>query len=215
MFTRGEWAKLVEMSLETSMDAAKKNSRARPRDQDTIEKRARRALRMVHLGEVSAGRQALEGAPLAKGDNTTLSQLRDQSRRPALPREMLPEDLACFVPEQEFVLEEGWFSHLRKARRGAAPGPSGMTSDHLLPLLEVSADSLALGQVASLFSRAQVPLEIVEALGAGRMTALKKPDGGVRGIVVVEIFRRVTAQTIAQQSTPKRWKSLPLYISMP
>ena len=179
------------------MDAAKKNSRARRRDQDTIEKRARRALHMVHLGEVSAGRQALEGAALARGDNTTLSQLRDQSRRPALPREALPEDLACFVPEQDFVLEEGWFSHnLRKARRGAAPGPSGMTADHLRPLLDVSADSLVLGQVAALFSRAQVPPEIMDALGAGRLTALQKPDGGVRGIVVGEIFRRVTARTI-------------------
>ena len=29
----------------------------------------------------------------------------------------------------------------RKARRGAAPGPSGMTSDHLFPLLESEADS--------------------------------------------------------------------------
>ena len=62
----------------------------------------------------------LKGAALARGDNTTLSQLRDQSRRPVLPREALREELACFVPEQDFVLEEGWFSHnLRKARRGA------------------------------------------------------------------------------------------------
>ena len=58
MFMREEWAKLVEMSLFASNDAAKKNSRARRRDQDTIEKRARRALRMVHLGEVSAGTQS-------------------------------------------------------------------------------------------------------------------------------------------------------------
>ena len=34
------------------------------------------ALRMVHLGEVSA----LEGALLPKGDHTILSQLRDQSQ---------------------------------------------------------------------------------------------------------------------------------------
>ena len=79
------------MSLFTSMDAAKKNSGARRRDQDTIEKRARQALRMVHLGEVSAGRQTIAGAALACGDNTTLSQLRDQSRRRALPREALPD----------------------------------------------------------------------------------------------------------------------------
>ena len=49
------------------MDAAKKNSRVRRWDQDTIEKTARRALHMVHLGEVSAGRQALEGAAFARG----------------------------------------------------------------------------------------------------------------------------------------------------
>ena len=67
-----------------------------------------------------------------------------------------------------------------------------MTADHSRPLLDVSADSLAaLGQVAALFSRAQVSLEIVDVLDAGRLTALKKPDGGVR------------ARTIAQQY-PKR-----------
>ena len=78
-----------------------------------------------------------------------------------------------------------------------------MTADHLRPLLDVSADSLVLGQVAALFSRAQVPPEIMDALGAGRLTALQKPDGGVRGIVVGEIFRRVTARTIAQQYSKK------------
>ena len=31
------------------------------------------------------------------------------------------------------------------------------------------------------------------------MTALQKPDGGVRGIVVGDVFRRVVARTIAQQ----------------
>ena len=161
---------------------------------------------MVHLGQVSASRRALEGAALAHGDNTTLSQFRDQSRGPAFPREALPEDLACFVPEQDFVLEGGWFSHnLRKARRGAAPGPSGMTADHLRPLLDVSADSLALGQVAALFSRAQVPPEIMDALGAGRLTAL-----------TVEWeeswWERSSGESQpgrSPNSTPRRWKSQP------
>ena len=31
------------------------------------------------------------------------------------------------------------------------------------------------------------------------MTALTTPDGGVRGIVVGDVFRRVVARTIAQQ----------------
>ena len=31
------------------------------------------------------------------------------------------------------------------------------------------------------------------------MTALRKPDGGVRGIVVGDVFRRLVARTIAKQ----------------
>ena len=33
----------------------------------------------------------------------------------------------------------------------------------------------------------------------GRLTALSKPDGGVRGIVVGDILRRLVARTIAKQ----------------
>ena len=37
-----------------------------------------------------------------------------------------------------------------------------------------------------------------------RMTALSKPDGGVRGIVTGNVWRRWVAQTMAQQSIPVR-----------
>ena len=39
---------------------------------------------------------------------------------------------------------------LREARRGAASGPPGMTSDHLFPILESEVDSGLFGQVGSL-----------------------------------------------------------------
>ena len=39
----------------------------------------------------------------------------------------------------------------------------------------------------------------MDALRCGRLIALKKPDGGVRGIVVGDVMRRVVARTIAQQ----------------
>ena len=35
----------------------------------------------------------------------------------------------------------------------------------------------------------------------GRITALSKPDGGVRGIVVVDIVRRLVARTMSKQIT--------------
>ena len=45
-------------------------------------------------------------------------------------------------------------------------------------------DSERLVEVASLLAVGKVPDEIVEALRLGRLTALSKRDGGVRGIVV-------------------------------
>ena len=63
-------------------------------------------------------------------------QLSDPVRRPPVPREPLPDDL--FERRGPlFMLDPDLFAkNLRIARRGAAGGPSGMTSEHLRPLLE-------------------------------------------------------------------------------
>ena len=45
-------------------------------------------------------------------------------------------------------------------------------------------------------------LEIVPAIRLGR-TALQKPDGGIRGTVVGDVFRRLVARTLAQQFGPQ------------
>ena len=46
--------------------------------------------------------------------------------------------------------------------------------------------------------RADIPEAVLEAIRLGRMTALQKPGGGVRGIVVGDILRRLVAKTLAQ-----------------
>ena len=51
-------------------------------------------------------------------------------------------------------------------------------------------------------ARADVPPSIVEAIRMGRMTALRKTNGGVRGIVVGDVVRRLVARTVAQQLGP-------------
>ena len=56
-----------------------------------------------------------------------------------------------------------------------------MTSDHLFPVLGSEVVSDLLTQVASLLATGQVPGEILEAIRLGRLTALSKPDGGVKG----------------------------------
>ena len=69
-----------------------------------------------------------------------------------------------------------------------------MTTDHLFPLLESERDSLKLHQFATTLARAEVPTKIVDLIRMGRIT-----DGGVRGITVGHVLRRLIARTIAKQ----------------
>ena len=99
----------------------------------------------------------------------------DPSRRPPVPREPLLEDLNLFELEEPFKLDFDRFArNIRSARRGAAGEPSGMTAEHLRPLLENK-----LCDFASIMVRGEVPDSIEPAVRLGRITALQKPDGGV------------------------------------
>ena len=74
-----------------------------------------------------------------------------------------------------------------------------MTVEHLHPLFGHTRDSQLFFQPAELLARAQVPPTIREAIRLGRLTALRKPDSGVRGIVAGDIVRWLVARTISQQ----------------
>ena len=92
---------------------------------------------------------------------------------------------------------------LRTARRGAAGGPSGMTADHLHPMLDNDHDSELLSEAASILAQGIIPGDVKDGMRLGRLTALRKPDGGVRGIVVGDIMRRLVARTMAKQVAKK------------
>ena len=74
-----------------------------------------------------------------------------------------------------------------------------MIADHLFPLLESETDSGRLVELAQILVAGDVPPEIMRAIALGRLTALRKDGGGVRGIVVGDMLRRVVARTMAQQ----------------
>ena len=196
-FAAGQWQDLLRASAKCAEDAGKLSRRQRRRDQVDEEQRATRALKFVQLGELSAGRQALEGAEVAPGTAETLRALRN---RPATARDDIPElprDLTAFN------LDEDLFNkNVRTARKGVAGGPSGMTHDHLRLLLESLKDLHLFFAVCDFWAKGQVPREAVNGIKLGRMTALRKENGGVRGIVAGEVVRRVQAKTIAQQLGP-------------
>ena len=142
-------------------------------------------------------RQALEGASLAPGSEATLNALRDPEKRPPFPRHPLPRELVYPEPEVEFDLDELRFArNLRSAKRGAAGGPSGMTVEHLQPLLGHPRDLRSFFRASEQLSRARVPHSIREAVRLGRLTALQEPNGSVRGIVAGDIVRRLVAHDV-------------------
>ena len=103
-FAAGQWQDLLVASVKCSEEPGKLSRRQRRRDHQVVEaNQVAKALKFVQLGELSAGRQALEGAELAPGTTTTL-----------------------------FNLDEVLFGkNVRSGRKGAAGGPSGMTHDQV------------------------------------------------------------------------------------
>ena len=90
LFNAGRWFELLAASVKCDDEAAAasrwKRRRSVPND---LEHRVNRAMSKIQLGELTAGRQALEGADLAPGTPDTLQHLR---ARPQVSRDPIPED---------------------------------------------------------------------------------------------------------------------------
>ena len=90
--------------------------------EDDLESRVRRAKNLVHVGEVSSARQALEGAAVALGAQATLDKLQGVRWRPPQPREALPprswvsNHQRCSSWMRNYLAET--FVHLAEVSRG-------------------------------------------------------------------------------------------------
>ena len=62
--------------------------------------------------------------------------------------------------------------------------------------MEHVAVATALSQTASMLAQNKVPEEVMDAIRCGRLTALRKPDGGVRGIIVLAVARTIAKQYV-------------------
>ena len=115
-----------------------------------------------------------------------------------VPREEVPRELT--QSENTFMLDHNMLTkNLKCARLGAAGGPSGMTAEHLKPLLDNFRDTELFCQVGEHLAQGKIPRDVLEIVRMGRMTALQKANGGVCGIVADDMVRRLVIETIAQQ----------------
>ena len=198
LFQSGRWKQLLGSSVAFDEEASIQSTRkGRTQNHGDLEHRVNRAWSRVQMGELRAGRQALEGADLAPGTAETLRLLR---QRPDRPRDQLPVELVNQMPVRRLAMDEDRFAaNLRSSRKGTAGGPSGMTNEHLRPLLENPRDTHLFFRACEILATSEVPDNVATVLRRGRRTALQKPGGGVRGIVAGNVIRRLVARTIAQQ----------------
>ena len=77
-----------------------------------------------------------------------------------------------------------------------------MATEHLRTILGNPPETHLLFRAGELLARAQVPNTIVDIIKVGRLTALSKPNGGVRGIVARDVIHRLVAKTMARQLGP-------------
>ena len=123
---------------------------------------------MTEVQALGQRRRRAPPDPVEQGNDATLRALLDPQRHPKAPRGPLAPELTGFQPTSLVELEQDrLLKNLRSARRGAAGGPSGMTADHVRPLLDSERDAESLCHMCEEFARAQVSDEVVEALRMG------------------------------------------------
>ena len=194
-FQRGEWTNLLAHTASQPQQSNQPSQAPAP----TPQHRGQRARHLVQLGELSAARQALTAGPLAPGTVQTLHELQDPQRRPPEPYTPLSQHLLQFAPRRNVHLPAATVLHnLRRSKKGSAPGPSGLTADTLRLLLDDDGSSAQLALVCQHLAQATLPPDIASAVGLGRLVALQKPNGRIRGIVIGDILRRLVSRCLAQ-----------------
>lgn len=109
----------------------------------------------MHQGESSAARQTLTASALAPGTEATLQELRDPSPRQPHTRHQ-QKNLSQPTPANQPHLPPYQFlTNLRRARKGAAPGPSGPTAEVLRLVLDEEDATQAFITVATQLANAQ------------------------------------------------------------
>ena len=196
-FDRGDWLQL----LAAARASHRRDLGGAAVDAEALEESKRnRACAKVRMGELTRARQVLTEAELAPGDETTYRALTDPRRRPPEPRTAVPVATLQHTPAQPVRLTaKAVASALRDTRRGGAAGLSGMRAEHLKVLLQDLDAVDLLTEAATRLARAQIPTEVADGLARTRLTALRKPDGGVRGIATGDAFRRLVSRTLAKE----------------
>ena len=124
------------------------------------------------------------------GSNQTLTTFSDLAKPLPVLRNPILDEVLHHVPGSLFQLDE---DRLIKILRSAWRGAAGICA-FCSTTSEIRSCS---SEHANRWRQAKVPNPIIAAIRVGRMTVLRKPDGGVRGTVAGDVVRRRIAHTMA------------------
>jgi hypothetical protein len=191
---RGEWAGLLAAarasakSLATSRAASKDE---RPNDAHLADEVCRKAL----AGEYSRAAALLASpglAPPTEETKLTLQQLLQPPGRlleplPPLPRRgPAPALWSCRDTKRA----------LRSTPKGGGAAVGGARWEHWRVVLSKPSALSALHEVLQKIASANLPTSAADALALSKLTALKKPGGGVRPIAAPSLLRRLAGRLL-------------------
>ena len=200
-FLAGRWTALLAAARDAA-DHLGPAPTAHADDDAASLRRREAACAHVRRGEVSRGRTVLTAAALAPGTEDNFAALSDPARRPPALLTEIPADVRDLQPDAPATLTDAAVGQALRSscssRRGTAAVLSGATCEHYKVLLDAEALEL-FAHAANLLASAQIPVNIAAALAVSRLTALRKPAGGVRGIATGDTFRRLVSRCLARQ----------------
>ena len=196
LFRLGEWRELHRQSRLVQVPPPPVEG---PNDTAHEDSRASKACALVRRGELSRARQVLTAAQLAPGTEETYQALADPARRPPERMRDIPPEVLAHRPEEELALTVKQVADaLRSSKRGSAAVLSGATVEMYKLLLDEAAALDLFTFAVNCIARADAPAEVLDALALSRLTALRKPQGGVRGIATGDVFRRLVSRVLAR-----------------
>jgi len=174
-----------------------------------------RCVELAKLGRYGDASKALISNGLASDERVILLELKDKypvGSIPALPEEPVPAPL--IVDEKEVL------SKLKSFARGTAPGGSGLKAQHILDATFINGSSQqAVMEVLTVITNrllaGSAPAGIAAFLAGAPVTALAKPDSGIRPIAVGEILRRLVGKCASASVVPRLGKEFqPLQVGV-
>jgi hypothetical protein len=155
----------------------------------------RRCERLIRHQQLAKAAASLSAAKVAVVDDASEASMREKhpTGPPSVPVPVLPRarpHLACRPNQATQAL--GAFP------LGTAPGPSGLTAQHLLDCCAVPGSDVpaALAAVVQTLCAHTPPSDICPFLFGARLVALVKKDGGLRPIACGEVLRRLCGKFI-------------------